>query len=507
MPGRLALLLNILAPRPQGPPFSHPIPCPPSVTLAHRAKGVCPLNQSSIPQEAENPLGYENIPKLLRGFAIPSIVAMLVSSLYNIVDQVFIGWGVGYLGNAATNVAYPLTTICLAIALLISAGSASRFSLYLGRGEGERAASIAGNAISMALVFGLLYALLIEIFLDPLLGLFGSTPEVFPYAQEYARITALGLPFFILTKVLSTLARADGSPRYSMLCITAGAVLNTILDPIFIFVLGMGVRGAAIATVLGQVFSFLLAAVYLWRFRSIRLERKHFAITLYESITIVTYGMSNSFNQVAITLVQIVLNNSLVYYGALSPYGREIPLAASGIVMKTNAILLAIIIGISQGTQPIIGFNYGAGKADRVKQAFRILIFSSLVYAGCMWGLIMALPQVFVGLFNSKAELVEITVWALRIYLACFFLLGIQFSCQQTFVALGQAKVSLFLALLRKVILLIPLIFILPQFVGDKVFAVFLAEPAADFLAAAVTGTVFFVRFPKILKAKVGQSA
>ncbi|MCI8908308.1 MAG: MATE family efflux transporter [Angelakisella sp.] len=486
MPGRLALLLNILAPRPQGPPFSHPIPCPPSVTLAHRAKGVCPLNQSSIPQEAENPLGYENIPKLLRGFAIPSIVAMLVSSLYNIVDQVFIGWGVGYLGNAATNVAYPLTTICLAIALLISAGSASRFSLYLGRGEGEKAASIAGNAISMALVFGLLYALLIEIFLDPLLGLFGSTPEVFPYAQEYARITALGLPFFILTKVLSTLARADGSPRYSMLCITAGAVLNTILDPIFIFVLGMGVRGAAIATVLGQVFSFLLAAVYLWRFRSIRLERKHFAITLYESITIVTYGMSNSFNQVAITLVQIVLNNSLVYYGALSPYGREIPLAASGIVMKTNAILLAIIIGISQGTQPIIGFNYGAGRYCRARDTYWLAIRWNLVISAAGFVLFQFFPRQLLSFFGKGNELYyQFAVHFMRVFLLMVLVNGVQLLSSNFFAAIGKPLKGMFLSMTRQVLFLMPLLVALPLVFGLE--GILYAGPAADLAAFLVT--------------------
>ena len=215
----------------------------------------------------ENPLGYEKISRLLKNFAIPSIIAMLVSSLYNIVDQIFIGQGVGYLGNAATNVSYPLTTICLAIALLIGIGSASRFSLYLGAGEQKNAARIVGNAFCMMITFGIVYTVLIEIFLTPLLTAFGSTPDVMPYAESYTRITAIGMPLLIVTNGMSSLARSDGSPRYSMTCMLIGAVINTILDPIFIFVFDMGVAGAAIATVDQTVLSFLMAIRYLKKFQ------------------------------------------------------------------------------------------------------------------------------------------------------------------------------------------------------------------------------------------------
>ena len=214
----------------------------------------------------ENPLRYEKISKLLRGFAIPSIIAMVVSSLYNIVDQIFIGQGVGYLGNAATNVSYPLTTICLAIALLIGIGSASRFSLHLGAGEKEDAARVVGNGISMMVVFGIIYAIVIEIFLDPLLTVFGATAEIMPYAKEYTRIIALGMPFLIVTNGMSNLARADGSPKYSMTCMLIGAVINTILDPIFIFVFHLGVAGAAWATIIGQFCSFIAAVLFIRKF-------------------------------------------------------------------------------------------------------------------------------------------------------------------------------------------------------------------------------------------------
>ena len=227
-------------------------------------------------QTIENPLGTQSIPSLLKGFAIPSIIAMLVSSLYNIVDQIFIGQGVGYLGNAATNVSYPLTTICLAIALLIGIGSASRYSLYLGAGEKEKAEKVVGNGICMMIVFGVIYAVLVEIFMVPLLTAFGATGEIMPYAETYSRIVAVGMPFLIITNGMSNLARADGSPKYSMTSMLIGAVINTILDPIFIFVFDLGVAGAAWATIIGQFVSFLFAVLDIGKFKNHRLSRAHF---------------------------------------------------------------------------------------------------------------------------------------------------------------------------------------------------------------------------------------
>ena len=231
---------------------------------------------------SDNPLGYKSIPSLLRGFAIPSIIAMLVSSLYNIVDQIFIGQGVGYLGNAATNVSYPLTTICLAIALLIGIGSASRFSLHLGAGEKDAARRVVGNGICMMIVFGVLYALLVEIFMPVLLSAFGATPDVMPYAETYSRIVALGMPFLIVTNGMSNLARADGSPRYSMVCMLIGAVINTILDPVFIFIFHLGVAGAAWATIIGQFFSFIFALLYIRKFKNICLTGKDLRLSVSE---------------------------------------------------------------------------------------------------------------------------------------------------------------------------------------------------------------------------------
>ena len=329
--------------------------------------------------QTENPLGSRPLPQLLRSFAVPSILAMLVSALYNIVDQIFIGQGVGYLGNAATNVAYPLTTICLSIALLIGVGSAARFNLSLGAGKTEAARRAVGSAVTMMLTLGILYAVLIELFIVPLLQAFGATPDVLPYALDYTRITALGMPLLIAINGMSNLARADGRPTYSMLCMLLGAVINTILDPIFIFVCRWGVAGAAWATVIGQAASFVMAIAYLKRFRNIQLTAADFGFHWAEWRRIAALGMSNSFNQLAMTVVQIVLNNSLKYYGALSIYGSEIPLAASGIIIKVNAILTSVIVGISRGSQPIISFNYGAGQYSRVRGIYRLEIQLSLM--------------------------------------------------------------------------------------------------------------------------------
>lgn len=436
--------------------------------------------------KTENPLGYEKLPKLLKNYAIPSIIAMLVSSLYNIVDQIFIGQGVGYLGNAATNVAYPLTTICLAIALLLGVGSAARFSLALGAKEKEHAALAVGNAISMMFLFGMIYFILIEIFLDPLLTIFGSTEDIMPYAQSYTKITAIGMPLLIVTNGMSNLARADGSPKFSMTCMLIGAIINTILDPIFIFVFDMGVAGAALATVIGQFVSFLMAISYIRKFKHIDLKKKHFKLQGLECLKIASLGMSNSLNQLAITIVQIVLNNSLIYYGAQSIYGSEIPLASSGIVMKTNAILLSVIIGISQGSQPIISFNYGAKNYDRVRGIYKLAIGYSLVVSLLGFIAFQFFPRQVISLFGTGDQLYfEFAVKFMRIFLFMFLINGIQVISSNFFAAIGKAIKGVFLSLSRQVLFLIPLILILPVFFG--IDGILFAAPIADGLAFLVT--------------------
>lgn len=439
----------------------------------------------------DNPLGYEPLPQLLKKFAVPSIIAMLVSSLYNIVDQIFIGQGVGYLGNAATNVAYPLTTICMAIALLIGIGSASRFSLYLGAGEKEKAARVVGNAFLMMLVGGIAYTVLVELFLRILLTAFGATPDVMPYAESYTRITALGMPLLIVTNGMSNLARADGSPKYSMVCMLLGAVINTILDPVFIFVFGWGVAGAAWATVIGQFFSFLAAVQYLGRFQHVQLRREMFRLNPQESIRIASLGMSSSLNQLAITLVQIVLNNSLTYYGAASEYGTDIPLAASGIVMKTNAILLAVIIGISQGSQPIVGFNFGARQYDRVRGIYKLAVSCCVAVGSVGFVLFEFFPTQIISIFGTGDALYfEFAVKFMRIFLMMIFINGVQMISSNFFAAIGKPVKGMVLSLTRQVLFLIPLLLILPLRWG--IDGILFSGPVADF--AAFVTTVLLIR-------------
>lgn len=447
----------------------------------------------------ENPLGTEKLSKLLKTYAIPSIIAMVVSSLYNIVDQIFIGQGVGYLGNAATNVAFPLTTICLAIALLIGVGAASRFSLELGAAQKENAAISVGNAFSMMVISGILYVIIVEIFLIPLLTIFGATPDVLPYAESYTRITVAGVPLLIITNGMSSLARADGSPKYSMSCMLIGAVINTILDPLFIFVFNMGVAGAAWATVIGQFFSFLMAAYYLKKFKHIELKGHHFRPKGAECRKIAALGMSNSLNQLALTFVQIVLNNSLTYYGARSIYGSEIPLACCGIVMKTNAILLSVIIGISQGSQPIIGFNYGARKYPRVRGIYKLAIGCNLAISAVGFILFQFFPKQIISLFgNGDALYFEFAVKFMRIFLFMVIINGCQLLSSNFFAAIGKPVKGVFLSMTRQVIFLIPLIIILPIFFG--IDGIMFAGPVADAFAFITTAIVISREFSHMKK-------
>lgn len=450
----------------------------------------------------ENELGGEKISTLLRRFALPSITSTLVSSLYNIVDQIFIGQGVGYLGNAATNVSYPFSTICLAIALLVGIGSASRFSLFLGQKRPEEAAKVAGSGVVLMAAAGLLYAAIGESLLEPLLRIFGATADVLPYARQYAGVTLLGMPFLIVTNGLSNLIRADGSPKYSMLCMVSGAVANTILDPIFIFICEWDVFGAALATVIGQLLSCALAVSYLWKFKTIQLVRSDFRLSLHNTLRTFAMGISSCVNQVAITLVQIVLNHSLTYYGALSIYGTDIPLAACGIVMKTNAILLSIIVGISQGVQPLIGFNYGARQYKRVREAYLLAIRWNFIVSAIGFCLFQFFPYPIISLFGSGDELyMEFAVKFMRIFLFMVLVNGVQLLSSNFFTAIGKATRGLLLALTRQVFFLIPMLLLLPLWFG--IDGVMLAGPIADFIAFVVS--VVFVR--KELKRQAALSS
>ena len=436
-----------------------------------------------------NPLGTQPLPHLLRTFAVPSILAMLVSSLYNIVDQIFIGQGVGYLGNAATNVSFPLTTICLSIALLIGVGSAARFNLSLGAGNRDMAQRTVSSALSFMVVSGLIYMVLVQLFLPQLLLAFGATTDVFPYAAQYTRITALGLPLLIITNGMSNLARADGSPRYSMATMLLGAAINTVLDPIFIFPMNLGVVGAAWATVIGQLASCIMALLYLPRFRSVSITPATFRPNFSLWPKIAALGLSNSLTQLALTLVQIVLNNSLKFYGGLSIYGSDIPLAAAGIVMKVNAILVAIIVGISQGCQPIISFNYGAKQYDRVRGIYTLAIRLCLVISTTAFLIFQIFPKPIISLFGNGDQLYfDFAVLFMRTYLLMVLVNCVQMISSNFFSAIGKPLRGALLSLTRQVFFLIPLLLLLPLIFDLQ--GIMMAAPIADALAFFTTVVV-----------------
>ena len=441
--------------------------------------------------QAENPLGTAPVGGLIRKFAIPAIISMLVSAMYNIVDQIFIGQGVGMLGNAATNVAFPVTTIATAMALLLGIGGASNYNLEMGAGREKKASSIAGTALSSLAISGAVLCVIVVLFLKPLLTLFGATKDVMPYAVDYTGITALGLPFYILSVGGNHVVRADRSPTYSMACVTAGAVINTILDPLFIFGFGWGIKGAAWATVIGQVVSGILVVVYFWKFRKMYLEKSMLKPRLHYLKAITALGLASCINQIAMALVQIVLNNILRYYGAASIYGSDIPIACVGVISKVNQVFMAICIGISQGCQPIWGFNYGAEKYSRVRQTYRYSVTACTVIATGFFLCFQLFPHQIVGIFGTGSDLYfQFAERYLKIYMFMTFANGIQPMSSGFFTSIGKAKLGVVMSLTRQVIFLLPLIVIFPLFMG--IDGVMYAGPIAD--AAAFALAIIFAR-------------
>ena len=441
--------------------------------------------------QAENPLGTAPVGGLIRKFAIPAIISMLVSAMYNIVDQIFIGQGVGMLGNAATNVAFPVTTIATAMALLLGIGGASNYNLEMGAGREKKASGIAGTALSSLAISGAVLCVIVVLFLKPLLTLFGATKDVMPYAVDYTGITALGLPFYILSVGGNHVVRADRSPTYSMACVTAGAVINTILDPLFIFGFGWGIKGAAWATVIGQVVSGILVVVYFWKFRKMYLEKSMLKPRLHYLKAITALGLASCINQIAMALVQIVLNNILRYYGATSIYGSDIPIACVGVISKVNQVFMAICIGISQGCQPIWGFNYGAEKYSRVRQTYRYSVTACTVIATGFFLCFQLFPHQIVGIFGTGSDLYfQFAERYLKIYMFMTFANGIQPMSSGFFTSIGKAKLGVVMSLTRQVIFLLPLIVIFPLFMG--IDGVMYAGPIAD--AAAFALAIIFAR-------------
>ncbi|WP_297232808.1 MATE family efflux transporter [uncultured Flavonifractor sp.] len=446
----------------------------------------------------ENDLGRDPVGKLLLRLALPSVTAQLVNALYNIVDRIYIGRieGVGDLALTGLGVCFPVLMFVSAISALVGMGGGSRAVVRMGEGKVEQANAILGNCTALLIALSVLVTGIFLAIKEPMLLLFGATENTIGFASDYLTIYLVGTIFVEISLGLNFFITAQGFSTISMATVLIGAVTNIVLDPIFIFGLHMGVKGAALATITAQAVS----AVWVLRFLTgkrtkLRLQRRYFRINPRVLAPVVALGVSPFIMNATESLVNVAFNASL------KAYGGDPSVGAMTICSSVLQIFFLLLQGIAQGAQPIIGFNYGAGKLDRVRKAYKLLLISALSFSCTACLALELFPHAFVLLFNDKPELVDLAVWALRIYVAGMFMLGVQTSCQQTFVALGQAKVSLFLALLRKIILLLPLILILPRLIpGHQVMAVFLAEPVADVLAALTTGLMFLWRFPRILE-------
>jgi Na+-driven multidrug efflux pump len=443
----------------------------------------------------ENPLGTKSVGALLRQFAIPSIIAMLVSALYNMVDQFFIGRNVGELGNAATNIAFPLSTSCVAIALLFGIGGASAFNLAVGHGDKDEAGGYVGNAIMGMLGLGTLLLIITQIFLRPMLTFFGASEKVIVYAMPYTRITSIGFPFLILTAGGGHLIRADGSPKMSMICNLTGAIINTILDYLFVSVFQWGMSGAAAATIIGQIISAGLVVFYfLFRFKTVKLSFKLFRVKSKFLGRVASLGMAPCANQLAMMVVQIVMNKSLKYYGGMSSFGEDIPIACVGIISKVSMVFFAFIIGISQGLQPIVSFNYGAGKYDRVKKGYVTAISIGAVLSVVAFAMFQIFPRQIIAAFgDGSEEYFQFAVRYFRIFMFFTFINFIQPISSNFFTAIGKPIKGVFLSLTRQIIFLLPLILILPMFMG--IDGIVYAGPIADFTACAVTTIMVIKEF------------
>ncbi len=436
-----------------------------------------------------SPLGTAPLGNLIVRFAIPSIVAMLVSSLYNIVDQIFIGNYVSGLGNAATNIVFPLSTLCTATSLMLGIGGAAAFNLKMGAGEKDGLGKYIGNSISFSAIIGVIIFIITELFLEPLLLFFGSSDTVLPYAIEYTRITAIGFPFLIVSVTGGHLIRADGKPLISMVCNLVGAVINTVLDALFVIGFGWGMTGAAAATVIGQVVATVICIYHIVRFKTIKLTPSDFIPNAKVALKNANLGMSQGFNQVAMMVVQIVSNNSLKHYGAQSVYGTDIPITVVGITTKLAMIFFAFCIGLSHALQPIASYNYGAKNYARTKKAYTMVRNIGTVVSVTAFLMFQLFPRQLIGIFGGGSELYfDFAVRYMRIYMFFTFINNIQPMTTTFLSAIGKAKQGLFLSLTRQILFLLPMIVILPLFMG--IDGMLYAGPIADFMAA-LTAIIF----------------
>ena len=453
-------------------------------------------------------LGREPVGRLLFRLAVPAITSQIVNVLYNMVDRMYIGHikDVGATALTGVGVTFPLIMIISAFAALMGMGGAPRASILMGKKDQEGAERILGNCFSALFLTSVVLTVLVLVFQEPLLMMFGASSNTIDYALEYMNIYALGTIFVQMTLGLNNFISAQGFSKISMLTVVIGAVTNIVLDPIFIFGFHMGVRGAALATIISQAIS----AVWAIRFLSgsstiLKLKKKNFRIQPSVLLPCIALGVAPFIMQATESVLTLCFNSSLLKYGGDPAVG------AMTILSSVMQFALLPLQGLTQGGQPIISYNYGANNADRVKQAFRLVLISCLTYSALLWTLTELFPQIFVAIFTNDPELTDLACWALRIYMAGVLVFGAQIACQQTFIALGNSRTSSFLAMLRKIILLIPFIYIMPHFFDDKVFAVFFAEPVADFLAVTATVTLFSREFRRLLRSmrepRAGRSA
>lgn len=429
-----------------------------------------------------NILGTAPIGSLIAKFSIPCVISLLINSLYNVVDQIFIGRGVGYLGNGATNVVFPLTVIALALALLIGDGSAAWLSLKLGEGKKEDASKGVCNGITVSFMAGILMLIVCLFFFEKLIYTFGCTDVIYPYAKDYGITIVIGLPFVIVSTAINSIIRADGSPKFAMISMLIGALINVVCDPIFIFVFDMGVFGAALATILGQIVSFLISIYYLKHFKSIIIKKNYFKIKLKMLKNVLSLGVSSFINQITIVIVMAVTNNMLKIYGANSVYGAEIPITAMGITMKVNQILISIIVGIAAGSQPIIGYNYGSGNFKRVKKTFGITVLLSTIITIIGFIIFQFFPMSIITIFGSEEGLYnEFAIKCFRIFLLLCVFAGFHTVAGIFTQAIGKPIKSTLISISRQIVLLVPLAIILPRFMGVE--GVLTAGPFSDFIA------------------------
>ena len=462
-------------------------------TIKKKGKGsVKKMEEKNKKQE--NPLGYAPLGGLMRKFAIPSIISMLVNSLYNMTDQIFIGHKIGMLGNAATNVAFPVTMLLIAFAQLIGVGTAANFNISLGAKKEKDAKKYIGTGLTMTGIIGLLFLAFVLIFKTPLLKVCGATENVLPLAEMYLGITAIGLPFLLFTNTASTIIRADGSPSYSMTCTVSGAVLNVFLDWLFLFVFRWGIEGAALATAISQFVSFALCICYFPKFRTFPITRDMLGVQKDYAVRIAKLGISNFLNHTIMMAVAIVLNNSLAYYGAMTVYGKDIPLAVSGVATKLNSIMVAFVVGLAHGCQPILGFNIGAKNYGRVKATYKMAVKIGMCFSVAAFLLFQFFPREVISIFGAGEPLYyEFAEKYLRIYMFMVFTFGLQPITVNYFTSIGAVRQGIVLSASRQGFILIPILLLLPLWFGLN--GVLFAGPIADGLAALLSLTMVTINF------------